>query len=69
MTRVANLRGTGTGPRLNGTFFLTTAPGVGNVFHIGTDVVFKLASDVNVDQMTEIARMEKMLDELNPRED
>ena len=30
------------------------------------DVVFKFASDVNTDQTTEIARMEKMLDSLKP---
>jgi uncharacterized protein (DUF305 family) len=30
------------------------------------DTVFKFASDVNVDQTTEIARMEKMLGELQP---
>jgi uncharacterized protein (DUF305 family) len=30
------------------------------------DIVFKFASDVNVDQSTEIARMEKMLEELKP---
>ena len=33
------------------------------------EVVFKFASDVNVDQTTEIARMEKMLEALNPQED
>lgn len=30
------------------------------------DVVFKLASDIQVDQITEIARMERMLEEMNP---
>ena len=30
------------------------------------DIVFKFASDVNVDQTTEIARMEKMLEALKP---
>jgi uncharacterized protein (DUF305 family) len=30
------------------------------------ETVFKLASDINVDQITEIARMEKMLAELTP---
>jgi uncharacterized protein (DUF305 family) len=30
------------------------------------DIVFKFASDVNTDQTTEIARMEKMLEELKP---
>lgn len=31
------------------------------------EVVFKFASDVNVDQITEIARMEQMLDEMSPQ--
>lgn len=30
------------------------------------DVIFKLASDIQVDQITEIARMELMLQEMNP---
>lgn len=30
------------------------------------EVVFKLASDIQVDQITEIARMEQMLQEMNP---
>lgn len=36
-------------------------PGAGQ-----NESVFRLASDVNVDQMTEIARMERMLEELKP---
>ena len=40
---------------------LFATPGAGQ-----NDSVFKLASDVNVDQTTEIARMEKMLGELKP---
>jgi uncharacterized protein (DUF305 family) len=40
---------------------LFATPGAGQ-----NESVFKLASDVNVDQTTEIARMEKMLGELKP---
>jgi len=33
------------------------------------DFVFKLASDIQVDQRTEVARMQRMLDAMPPRED